>query len=159
MPDNKVVQNNTETFQPEKARRALSCVNINGLTKDFRFFRKNCWGGNPNLRYSRLFSETHGFVYRQHANRQSSKNLNISYRIERTVGVETPTYGIRDYFPRRTASFARYIPSFMISHGETPVPTCYTRQRLETIAKTEFLRTMPAPFSNLRKKKGSRLPV
>ena len=34
---------------PEKARRALVYAIVDWQTKDFCFFRKNRWGGNPNL--------------------------------------------------------------------------------------------------------------
>ena len=35
-------------------RRALFCVNIKGLTKDFRCFRTICRGGNPNLHWFQI---------------------------------------------------------------------------------------------------------
>ena len=42
--------------------------------------------------------------------KQSKKYFNFARRhsdFSRNVGVETPTYGIRDYFPRRTVSLQR----------------------------------------------------
>lgn len=84
----------------------------------------------------------------------------ISVLSEKSVGVETPTYGDYRLSSNRKVSKRKFfVLTEKTARAETPVPTYYTRQRLETIAKTEFLRTMPAPFSNLRKKKGSRLPV
>ena len=88
---------------PEKARRALSCVNIKGLTKDFRFFRKKRWGGNPNLHIlalqvfeelkQRCLSELTSYVgtfYNFSFYVRDEQNRRKHARISQFVGAGTP---------------------------------------------------------------------